>query len=238
VSIGNGLVRVTPVLFCAAVFWERAYWSESTHQWDWVTPETRLREKPCVELEVSLDTTLGEVFDAACDEWGIEAGPDLIERGGTRANQFVRFGFVQPKRDADGVDAQEGYRWPSTLPVGRENGTVEQVPALKVTYRELLASSSLGLVDGDVTRPYVHPVIPQGGAGTVVEVGRLTAEAIRAAYGAVDQSVGYAEHTVRLIRASLPAVHQTVDQAVDEGIRAGAFIAFVRWLRQKFRRRT
>ena len=89
------------------------------------------------------------------------------------------------------MDVQEGYRWPSFLPVAREDGTVERFPALEITYRELLVSSSLHLLDGDVTRPYVHSVIPQGDVSQVVEIARVTAEAVRAAYASVDYAVGY-----------------------------------------------
>ncbi len=72
-----------PVLFCAAVFWTPDFWSKSTHAWDWVQAETPLDEKPWAELEISIDVTLGEVLEAACDAWGIEAGPDLLKHGGT-----------------------------------------------------------------------------------------------------------------------------------------------------------
>jgi len=228
---------VSPVLFCAAVFWEREYWSESTHAWDWVKAETPLDAKPWADLKVSLDVTLGEVFDAACDAWGIRAGADLLKHGGTRAGQFVRFAFVRADPDAAGVDVHEVYNWPSVLPVARASGTVELVPALEITYRELLTSSSLGLLEGDVTRPYVHPVIPQGDSAPAIEAARLTVEAIRTAYGAVDDAVGYAEHTIRLLRASLPEIHRVADEGVDEGIRVGAVLAFLGWLRRKVRRR-
>jgi hypothetical protein len=230
-------IRVRPVLFCAAVFWTPDFWSKSTHAWDWVQAETPLDEKPWAELEISVDVTLREVLEAACDAWGIEAGPDLVKHGGTRASQFVRIAFVRPERDVDGVHAQEAYRWPSVQPLARANGTVESVPALDLPYRDLLASSQLNLIAGDVTRPYVHPVIPQGDAGTVIEIAKLTAEAVRAAYGAVDASVGYAEHTIRLIRSSVPEVHRTADAVVDEGIRVGFIITLVHWLRGRVRRR-
>ena len=91
----KGIIRVTPVLFCAPVFWTREFWAESAHAWDWVRAETPLNEKPCVELEVSLDVTLGEVFAVACDAWGIQPGRDLLEAGGARADHFLRFAFVR-----------------------------------------------------------------------------------------------------------------------------------------------
>lgn len=233
----NGTIRVTPVLFCAPVFWTAGFWSESAHAWDWVRAETPLDEKPWAELEISLDVTLGAVFGAACDAWGIVEGPDAAKYGDARANQFARFAFVRPDADAAGVEEYEGPSWPFALPIARENGIVSPVPGLEITYRELLASSKLGLLEGDVTRPYVRPVVPQGDAGRLVEAARLTVEAIQAAYGAVDDAVGYADHTLRLIRASLPEAHRMADRVVDEGIRVGAVVGFFEWLRRQRRRR-
>lgn len=231
-----GTLRVRPVLFCAAVFWEAAYWSETTHAWDWVEAETPLEAKPWAEIEISLDVTLGEVIEAACDGWSIEAGPDMLKHGVTRSQQFVRFAFVRPDRDVTGVDRQAGHCWPSTLPVARGDGSIEQIPGFGIPYRDLLASASLGLIEGDVKRPYVHPVIPQGDPATIAEFGRLAAAAVRAAYDGVQDSVGYADHTLRLIRASLPELHRVADETVDEGTRVVAVLAFFNWLRTTLRR--
>jgi hypothetical protein len=109
---------------------------------------------------------------------------------------------------------------------------VEQVPGLRITFRELLVSSSLGLLEGDVTRPYVHPVIPQGDPGTLIVVGKLTAHAIHAAYGALDARFGAVEHTIRPLASSLPTAVHTTDEVVDDGVRVAAVVAFVRWLRR------
>jgi hypothetical protein len=211
----NNTIRVTPVLLCAPVFWTPKFWAESAHAWDEVRSETPLDDKPWAELEVSLDVTLGEVFEVACDAWGIELGPDPLSQGDSRLNHFHRFNFVRPDRDAAGVDDKERNEWPSHLPIARESGDIELVFGTAVTFRELLASSSLGLIEGDVTRPYVDPVMPQGELESAIEVGRLTIEAIRAAYGAVDDAFGYGEHTVRLIRASLPEVHDAAATVID-----------------------
>ncbi len=133
----------------------------------------RLTDKPWADVQVSLDVTLGEVFAVACDAWGITEGPEFPRYGGAREGEFHRFAFVKTS-DAAGLSAGDGHRWPSTFPIAKEDGTVEQVPALRITYRELLAASSLGLLEGDVTRPYVHPVRPQGDPGLLIEVGKLT----------------------------------------------------------------
>jgi hypothetical protein len=231
------MIYVRPVLFCAPVFWTLEFWSESTHAWDGVRPETPLDQKPWAELEVSLDVTLGEAFGVACDAWGVELGPDARHHGTRRIDQFQRFAFVRPDQDAAGVDARESNRWPARLSIAREDGAAELVQGVEVTFRELLASSSLGLIEGDVTRPYVHPVMPQGDVGPAIEAARLTIEAIRAAYSAVDDATDYAEHTIRLVRTSLPQVHDAANTVVDEGIRIAAVVAFVHWVRKKLRRR-
>ena len=116
---GTGKIRVTPVLFCAPVLWIRDFWSESTHRWDWVRAETPLVHKPWVELEIGLDAPLGDVFAAACDAWQIDPGLGMVAQHTTREQQFCRFAFVRSQRDSDGIDAQEGYRWPRTLPIAR-----------------------------------------------------------------------------------------------------------------------
>lgn len=128
-------IRVLPVLFCAPVFWTPRFWSDSTHAWDWVQPEMPIDEKPSAELEVSLDATLGEVIDTACDAWGIHLGPEADELGATRLEQFARFAFVVPGRDPRRIAEKDRYEWPDTLPVTRETGQLEQVPGLEVTFR-------------------------------------------------------------------------------------------------------
>ncbi|MGA9762389.1 MAG: hypothetical protein WBQ14_08205 [Gaiellaceae bacterium] len=229
----SGIILVRPALVRAPVFWTPKFWAESAHALDRVRPETPLEQKPSAELEVSIDVTLQEVFETACEAWGLKLGSDRIGRGGGIAQEFYHFGFVDPDEDPDGISPGVVNGWSSTLPIARENGETEFVPALQVTYRELLASSSLGLLRGDVTRPYVDPVRPQGDFGLAVEVARQAVDAIRAAYAAVDDSIGYAEHTIRLVSVFLPKIDRGADRVIDEGIRLGALVAFARWLRKK-----
>lgn len=240
-SSGDGLIRIRPVLFCAPVFWSPQFWVEDVHRWDWVDPQTPLDEKPWVELEVSLDVTLGDVVDAACDAWGIERGPDAQNLSHDRRDEFIRWAFVSEGTDAAGVDPQVGYQWPWSLPIATEDGKIEERLPKEISYRELLAASELGLIEGDVMRPYLHPVRPQGNPGALIEAGKLTLAAIRAAYAGIDDSIGYAEHTIRLIAASMPrvvdAVDKNVNPVIDEGIRIGAVVTFAAWLRRKARRR-
>lgn len=109
----GGLIRIRPVLFCAPVFWTPDYWSDSTHALDWVRPETALDRKPWAELEVSLDATLVDSFEVACDAWGIAPGPGMIKHGPSLAGVFERFAFVRADADTEGVAEQAGY-----VPIG------------------------------------------------------------------------------------------------------------------------
>lgn len=207
---------VTPVLFCAPVFWTKDYWSEETHDWDWVTPETPLIEKPTAVFQVSIDVTVGDVLEAACDSWGITPGPGMLRLGATRRSEFWRFAFVQEDHDKDGVDRQTGYKWPAMLPVVQSDGTITRSKGTEVSFRELIVSSTLGLVTGDILRPYVHPVRPQGTGDVVTQLTKITAEDARAAFALVD-SVGHrAIHSLEFIRATLPRVNRDVDNVLDE----------------------
>jgi hypothetical protein len=238
VSPNAKTVIVCPVLFGAPVFWGRHYWADSAHQWDWVQASTPLADRPSLELEVSGDVTLGDVFDAACDAWGIVPGPDQLKyEGSDRRHEFCRFAFVRADRDVDGIDAQEGYQWPSRLQVARLNGTVELVRALDITIAELIVSASLGLVEGDPLRPYVCPVRPQGIGGVTPEIVHVTIEAIRAAYGALEWLTRSDEHIVRLVSARAPELNERANEVIDEGVRIGVVIGFARWLRAKVQRR-
>jgi hypothetical protein len=170
------LIRVTTVLVRAPVFWLPEYWTDETHAWDWVTYETPLFERPSAIFDVSPDVTLGELFDAALAAWNIRLGTGAFEyesESARTADEVHHFGFVQSELDAEGFDQERVLNWPDLLPIPREDGSVEQIPGLVVTYRELLASASLGLISGDITRPYIHPVRPQGERGANVEAAHL-----------------------------------------------------------------
>jgi hypothetical protein len=192
--MSDGLVRVRPVLFCAPVWWTSEFWDESAHATDWVRPETPLDDRPSAVIEVSLDAKLGEVLGVACGAWGLRLGRDNLRRGRTIVErECARFGFVRSDRDVAGLTPQDGLRWPQTLPVAREDGSIQRVSGRDVSLRQLLVSSDLGLITGDVTRPYVHPVRPQGDPALVGAIAQLTAEAVHAAYAAVDARIGVAE---------------------------------------------
>jgi hypothetical protein len=227
----NGLLRVTAVLVRAPVFWYPEYWSEETRALEGIKYETPLSDRPWASFDVSPDVPLGELFDAALGAWNIRFGRGAFkydhEPPETPAHEVHNFAFVQPELDAQGFDQERVLNWPDSLPVARDDGSIEQVPGLSVTYRELLASASLGLVEGDVTRPYVHPVRPQGEFEPVVEAARVTLDAIKAAYAHVDDVYGFAEHTIHLVRASLPEVRRRADPVLDEVNRWGTPITWL-----------
>jgi len=228
-----GEIEVRPVLFCAPVFWGHDYWADSAHSLDWVTAETPLADKPVASMIVPVDVSLGDVFRRACEEWGLRIGEATSAQKAGWASNFVRFAFVRPDDCSRGLVASEGYRWPATLPIARETGVVEQVPGLEVTLRELLASSALGLIEGDVTRPYVHPVLRQGDPGTLIVVGKLTAHAINHAYAALDAKFGPTIHAGERLVSTANA---TSSKVIDEGVRGAALVAFARWIRTLVKR--
>jgi hypothetical protein len=227
----EGTIRVRPVLLYAPVFYSSDFWSESAHDLEWLTAETPLRYKPTAEFEVSLDVALGEVIHAAYDALGM-LPPDGILRGTP-----ARFGFVQEEDAVAGVIRSTSYQWPRTLPVARLDGTIEEVAGSEILCRDLLASSRLGLIEGDVTRPYLQPSVPQGVGGLETEATRLAAEVVTAIYRAVDSDVGTAKHVLQLIRVSIPRITNLVDSTIDEGVRIGALFTFINWLRRKRRMR-
>jgi hypothetical protein len=238
-----GTFRVEPILFCAPVFFVNDYWAEDVHSLDGVQRESPLDDKPRAEVEVSLDATLGEIFDVACEAWGIRPGVHLMEHykseSDALAAQFQRFAFVQPIADRQRL-ATESYAWPETLPIAREDGMIEQKPGVDVTYRELLVASELGLIEGDIKRPYVDPVIPQGDLGPSIEAAKFALEVVRAAYAGVDDAWGYAEHTVRLIQAWGPGAKKTFEDTTDEAMRVGFWggigVGMWSWLKRRSKR--
>jgi hypothetical protein len=226
-------IEVRPVLFCAPVFWVSNYWADSAHTLDWVRAETPLLEKPSTRMVVSVDTTLGDVFLRACNVWGLRIGEARESQKAGWAANFVRFAFVRPEDSSRGLTASDGHRWPPTLPIARPNGAVEQVPGLEATIRELLASSALGLIEGDVTRPYVHPVSPQGDPHTLIVVGKLTAHAIHNTYAALDAKFGPSVHAGEHVVRTADAASEKV---IDDGLRIAAVVAFARWIRGLLKR--
>jgi len=105
----------------------------------------------------------------------------MLKQGLTAIDEVFRFGFVSQESDSNGVNEQVGCQWPSKLPVANVDGLVELVNAREITFLQLLISSKLGLIDGDVSKPYLFPVRPQGAAHLAKELLNITPEVVRAA---------------------------------------------------------
>ncbi len=87
---------------------------------------------------------------------------------------LAQIGFYR-SADEDGFDVQASYEWGDHLPVAGLDGTVTYRHFTDTTYEELLASTRLNLIQGDVTRPYICPSLPQGDPAQIVEGLRVTA---------------------------------------------------------------
>ena len=222
-----------PVLIHAPVFWLEHYWSESTHQWDEIQPSTPLTARPFAEIDAGLDTTLGDILVAACDALQILPGPDMGDAS-RRRQEIVRFAFVEEEADNDGIASGIVYAWPSRLPVPKSDGTISEVPGKEVTVRQLLAASELDLIRGDVTRPYLFPVAPQGAGQVVVEIGRIAPEFVRAVLIAVKGLDGAFIHLVRTFPADLRHADSYVSA---HPIESGTAVAASRRLWKKFKKR-
>lgn len=224
-------IRCTPVLYFAPVFWLERYWSESSRKWTGIGPTTPLANRPFVEMDVGLDTTLGVILETACDELEILPGPDMIQQGSTRRGEIARFAFVEAEADRNGIDAQVGYQWPSRLPAPAADGRINLIDGRDVTMRQLLAASDLGLLQGDVSCPYLFPVVPQGAGQVIADLGHIAPEVVRASLAAVR---GLGGNFVQVAR-SVPGVLHEADRYVSEHpIETGLGVAGVKWFKSKF----
>jgi len=226
-------VRFVPVLIHAPVFWMEHYWSESTHQWDFVQPSTPLTSRPFVVMEVGLDATLGDILEDACDALGILPGPDMARYDSTRRGEIVRFAFVDEEADKEGVESGIVYAWPSRLPAPDSDGTVSEVSGKDVTVRQLLAAGQLGLIRGDVTRPYLFPVMPQGAGQVAADVGNIAPEIVKAAVTSVR---GVGGEFIRLV-STFPTDLQHGDEYVSaHPIETATVVGLLGRLKRKFKK--
>lgn len=232
----RGTITVRPTLYWL-LFGAPDYWAESARKYQWVDPDTALADRPYLEFEASLDVTLGEVLVAACQQWGIVEGAYMKKVGVELSDEFYRFGFVRVPEDIGGVGEQIGYKWPNTLPVARDDGSVKQLPAMEVMFRELLVSSQLALITGDVTRPYVYPMLPQGVLAPLGDVLHLTAEAVSLARESVDHLVKSTDHVLRSVGSeAIKDVSKVEGQAVNSYGQYAFFKALVSWWRSRRKR--
>lgn len=188
---------VTVTLIGAPVFYLPEYWE--THAFDSIDVSAPWVDKPKVDVGASLDDRLGDVIDLAAERFGLLPGEEAIGlRREMRASAYIGYIGFYTDADATGFSEYTIYGWPSTLPVADDEGNVSQVDWEDVTYRDLLVSSALGFIEGDVWRPYLVPFIPQGDVPTITEVARVTADAVRLAREALPTLRDAADDVLRV----------------------------------------
>lgn len=229
----SGRVLVRAILFSDPVswtadFWERHPWISRTYV-QTIPDEAPLSSKPFAVLDVPLDATLGEVLTASCEAWGIRPGSDHPYPDGP-LHAFAH--WIAFADDEDEVRPDRAKNWVHTLAIARPDGTVEQLEWSGVTYRQLVVSAETGVLNADVTRPYIRLAIPQGDANLVVEGARATADAIHAAYAALPQARDAVEEGIRVISATA----RPARQAIDDVVRVAFLLELARRVRRRLRR--
>ena len=198
-------LTVTVTLATPPVWYEPDYWN--THEFDSFDPAGPYANKPKISVTTRYVETLAEVIDRAADGLGLQLGPAHEKYLIDRVSQWLaRMGFYRPEDDG-AFEMQLMDGWPYLLPIAKETGQVEKIPWGEVTYRQLLVSSSLGLIEGDVLRPYISGSMPQGNAHEVVEAAKVTADAIRHAYALLPQTQSAVDNAMRF--AFLAAIVKT-----------------------------
>lgn len=118
---------------------------------------------------------------------------------------------------------------PWTLQIALPDGSITERAAPEVTYRGLLVASSLGLVEADVTRPYLALRRPQGLFPLDAQALHLTYELVRAAYHALPAATDAARDAFHDLQASLPAYLEYTGVAMTTGWWIGRFRAVRDW---------
>jgi hypothetical protein len=147
---------------------------------------------------------------------------------------FSHVGFVTPRNETETITPQESYLWRGKVAVVLEDGSRDLLETHEVTYRQLLATSALGLVDGDVTRPIIQPSIPQGAGGTLLELVEYASHLAPTVYSEIDKFFGYAEHTITVVAAAAPRIDRVANEIVDEGVRIAAVATSIAKLRGRY----
>lgn len=186
------VLPITVALAYAPVSYTPKWWSASSHEYDHLGHEDVPWSKmPKAVIDASPEDTLATVLDRAGDALGIAPGPDALKYAPPSvslsglSSMLFHIGFYRPA-DEDGFNVREHYGWDNRVPLAALDGKVSYRSFRKVTYRQLIVSKSLNLIEGDVVRPYICPSTPQGDIPGLTEVARLTAEAIKAAYAGAD----------------------------------------------------
>lgn len=208
-------LAVTVALAYGPTWYTLGWWSPSSHEHDHLGHESvPWSDMPQAVVNASPDDTLAVVLDRAGEALGIEPGPDAFKHappGHSRmglASMLWHIGFYRPA-DEDGFNIPESYRWKNCLPVADVAGNVTYHPCQQITYRQLIVSERLGVIDGDVMRPYICPSMPQGDIQGITEVARVTAEVAKLAWEGADIAVDQARqhaNDIQLTALGLGAV--------------------------------
>jgi hypothetical protein len=148
-------------------------------------PELPYAERMKLEVSATSETTLGEIIDSAAARLGTSSHfHDRVADG------LTGIAFYEP-RDEMGLGAEPELRWQETIRIVDESGNPSwAVRWVDLRVDELLASHEAGLVAGDPSRPYLWPLIPQGGMLQQLSDALWTLwlhwEHVLAAYGSFD----------------------------------------------------
>jgi hypothetical protein len=175
-------------------------------------PELEYNERAKVVVEATPSTTLGEIIDQAAMQFGV-----LSQNERTVSEQVPCVAFFQ-KGDQAGTEFTSD-RWCRAIrtidPLGSPSWTVRWS---EISLKELVATSSAGLLDGDPLRPYFWPVIPQGNLAEVA-VSIWMMWVFWEHYLSARETVGIAKRILERIRCGKTAVEENHE-------------AWRRWLRR------
>jgi hypothetical protein len=193
-------------------------------------------------VEIDPSRSLRDAMRRACDELGVRLTADVLEADAQyhqeeglppasshAADKLVYVDFWRPGDD-DVVDAsvdpptlgRHTRRLAIAVIVRDSSGrAVWRKPGLDASLAELVDAATVGLIDGDPLRPYLHPSIPQGDIGAFSEW--LTfANALKVIGGAylVVSVASAVEGTVALVQRVRKRGTQVVDasQAIEANV--------------------
>jgi hypothetical protein len=190
-------------------------------------PDVAYADRLKAVLDVEADETLGSVIDRAAAEFGVAPGNEF---GGVRMSEVITGVVFYRPEDEHGLQRPEP--WPDSIRVLDDTGAPSwAVPWRFVRYRELLAASEAGLVNGDPRRPYLWPVIPQG-EPTVIGILLLAAlwSLKQVLTGALEE---LGANTLRAALKRINDVNELVETSTEWQERLARPDQFVTYLRQQ-----
>lgn len=221
-------LSITVAVAYGPTWYGEDWWSKSSHAYDYLGHEDRpYSELPKTTVLASLEDKLGAIYDRAGAALGIAPGPDGMRVLGSKdapATLSVltfHVGFYRPS-DAHAFDIRYSYHWKRRVPVADLDGSVHELPFEDVTYRQLLASQKLGLIEGDVTRPYICPSMPQGDVPALAHATHVAVEAAKAVYAGLGVAARHAD-----------GLEQAARERTDDAQRIGFWVMLFGALRRR-----